>query len=80
MRHRGPGGQKGPRGRRCGSGDVPFKVANSNHGIFFPFREALDALGLRRYCCRRMVLTHVDLVEQLIHYSSACDIRLATKP
>ena len=23
--------------------------------------EALDKLGLKRYCCRRMVLTHVDV-------------------
>ncbi|OAD67482.1 hypothetical protein PHYBLDRAFT_9792, partial [Phycomyces blakesleeanus NRRL 1555(-)] len=30
--------------------------------------EALDALGLKRYCCRRMVLTHVDLIEKLLHY------------
>lgn len=28
--------------------------------------DALDALGLKRYCCRRMVLTHVDLIEKLV--------------
>lgn len=27
--------------------------------------DALDALHLRRYCCRRMLLTHVDLIEKL---------------
>jgi DNA-directed RNA polymerase I, II, and III subunit RPABC5 len=27
--------------------------------------EALDALNLKRYCCRRMLLTHVDLIEKL---------------
>ena len=28
-------------------------------------RDALDALGLRRYCCRRMLLTHADLIPKL---------------
>ncbi|KAJ3014111.1 DNA-directed RNA polymerase II subunit L [Thoreauomyces humboldtii] len=28
--------------------------------------EALNKLGLKRYCCRRMVLTHVDLIEKLL--------------
>lgn len=23
--------------------------------------EALDKLGFKRYCCRRMILTHVDI-------------------
>jgi DNA-directed RNA polymerase I, II, and III subunit RPABC5 len=29
-------------------------------------RDALDQLGCKRYCCRRMVLTHVDLIEKLL--------------
>jgi len=32
--------------------------------------EALNSLGLKRYCCRRMVLTHVDLSEKLLFYSN----------
>lgn len=27
--------------------------------------DALDALQLKRYCCRRMLLAHVDLIEKL---------------
>jgi DNA-directed RNA polymerases I, II, and III subunit RPABC5 len=32
--------------------------------------DALDALGLRRYCCRRMLIGHVELIEKLLHYKS----------
>ncbi len=28
----------------------------------------LDALGLQRYCCRRMLLTHVDLLDEVGPY------------
>lgn len=32
--------------------------------------RAMDELGLKRYCCRRMILTHVDLIDQLLQYNS----------
>lgn len=28
--------------------------------------EAMDQVGAKRYCCRRMLMTHVDLIEKLL--------------
>ncbi|MEK6988419.1 MAG: DNA-directed RNA polymerase subunit N [Candidatus Thermoplasmatota archaeon] len=28
-------------------------------------RKVLDELGLTRYCCRRMILTHAELIEEV---------------
>jgi DNA-directed RNA polymerase I, II, and III subunit RPABC5 len=58
-----------PRGQRiwllafkaCGYHSMPCHP--SRH------RDALDALGLKRYCCRRMLLAHVDLIEKLLNYA-----------
>lgn len=30
--------------------------------------QALNKLGLNRYCCRRMLLSHVDIIDQLLEY------------
>ncbi len=30
-----------------------------------PREEALDDVGVRRYCCRRMFMSHVDIMGQV---------------
>ncbi len=31
-------------------------------------KEALDKLGVERYCCRRMLLSHIDLIREVGKY------------
>lgn len=33
----------------------------------------MDQLGCKRYCCRRMIMTHVDLIEKLLKYVTAIE-------
>ncbi|KAE9368738.1 DNA-directed RNA polymerase N/8 kDa subunit superfamily protein [Stipitochalara longipes BDJ] len=33
-----------------------------------PDGDAMDELNCKRYCCRRMIMTHVDLIEKLLKY------------
>lgn len=31
-------------------------------------KDALDELGLKRYCCRRMILSHIEVIDKLLVY------------
>jgi DNA-directed RNA polymerase subunit N len=32
-------------------------------------RVVLDSLGVTRYCCRRMLLSHVELIDEILKFS-----------
>ncbi|MCR4368603.1 MAG: DNA-directed RNA polymerase subunit N [archaeon] len=32
--------------------------------------KVLDDLGVKRYCCRRMVFSHVDFMDTLLNYKT----------
>ncbi|RLG77383.1 MAG: DNA-directed RNA polymerase subunit N [Thermoprotei archaeon] len=31
-------------------------------------KKVLDDLGIKRYCCRRMLLSHVELLHEVMNY------------
>lgn len=31
-------------------------------------RKVLDDLNVKRYCCRRMLISHVDLIDELLKF------------
>jgi DNA-directed RNA polymerase subunit N len=31
-------------------------------------QKVLNDLGLERYCCRRMLMTHVDLIDEVLKF------------
>ena len=39
------------------------------YAVLTLFSDAMDQLGCKRYCCRRMIMTHVDLIEKLLKYA-----------
>ena len=39
--------------------------AGENPGV------VLDSMGFKRYCCRRMFLTNVDIIDQILPYYEA---------
>lgn len=32
-------------------------------------RRVLDEIGMKRYCCRRMFISHVDVIDEFLKYS-----------
>ena len=32
--------------------------------------DVLDELGIERYCCRRMLVSHVDLVDEVMKFKA----------
>lgn len=52
-------------GKLVGDKWEPFskRVAAGEHP-----KEVLDDLGVERYCCRRMLLTHVDLIDDILEF------------
>ena len=50
----------------CGKviGSAYPKFIEMTNGGMQP-QEALDKLGIERYCCRRMIISHADLIKEI---------------
>ncbi|EZG70695.1 DNA-directed RNA polymerase subunit II [Gregarina niphandrodes] len=64
---------------RCFSCNKPIAnkwepyVALLNEGV--SEGEALQRVGCERYCCKRMLLGHVDIIERLLMYNRTASIQ-----
>ncbi len=38
-------------------------------------KNVLDDMGLNRYCCRRMLLSHVEVIDEIIQFYEAKRVR-----
>jgi DNA-directed RNA polymerase subunit N len=41
--------------------------------------DVLDSLGVRRYCCRRMLLSHVDIIDEVLRFYEEAERRREAK-
>lgn len=48
-----------------GLGSEPVLIDGSSLPDKTPERQACDELGITRYCCRKTLLTHRDLIEKI---------------
>ena len=39
--------------------------------------KALDELGIKRYCCRRMLISHKEIIDEVLKYVEISDKRKA---
>lgn len=37
--------------------------------------EVLDSLGITRYCCRRMLLSHVEILDEVLRFCEEAEKR-----
>jgi DNA-directed RNA polymerase subunit N len=37
--------------------------------------EVLDSLGVKRYCCRRMLLSHADILDEVLRFYEEAEKR-----
>jgi DNA-directed RNA polymerase subunit N len=37
-------------------------------------KDVLDDLGIERYCCRRMLLSHVELIDEILKFHEEKEI------
>ena len=47
----------------------PLKEMTEKQGV--DKKEALDKLGAKRYCCRALLLSHVDIIDIISQYKKA---------
>ncbi len=52
-------------GKVVGSAFQPF--VERTHAGEDPVK-VLDTLGLKRYCCRRMILSHAELIDEVLPF------------